>query len=65
MILVCHMNLQDQYGWKPLMANYQLSTFLDHRYCSSRDIIILVCQAISQDHVIEASCNFMGSRPSR
>ena len=35
-----------------------------HRYCDSGDIMVLVCQVISQDYVIKPSCDFIGWSPS-
>ena len=31
-----------------------------YKHCDSRDIIFLVCQIISQEHVTEGSCEFIG-----
>ena len=68
MLLVCHAISQEHmraksevtYDWKVLMANHQLAKFGSRRYCGSGDIMILGCHMISQDHVIEESCYFMG-----
>ena len=41
------------------MSNHYLK-FGGHRHCSSEDIMVLICHVILQEHVIKASCNFMG-----
>ena len=35
------------------------------RRCRSGDKIVLVCDVISQNHVIKESCDFMGKSQSR
>ena len=44
---------------------HRLAKFVCHRYCGSRDIIILVCHVIYEDHMIKVSCDFIGNIPSR
>ena len=39
--------------------------FGSHRHCGNEDIMVSVCHAISQDHVIKEPCDFMGGTPSR
>ena len=41
------------------MKSYQLAKFFSHRQCGDRDIMVLDCHVISQDHIIEGSCNFI------
>ena len=41
------------YREEPVNVNYHPTNFGGHRYCGSRDIMILVCHMISQDHVIK------------
>ena len=48
------------YGWKPLAVSHHLSTFVGRWSSANGDIICLIFQVISQDHVIEGSCYFMG-----
>ena len=47
------------------MVGHQLAKFSGHSQCSSRDIKVLVCHVISQDHVIKRSCDFIGGSSSR
>ena len=53
------------------MAIHQLASFMavhqfgGHRHSGSRDIIILGCHVIAQDHEIEGSCYFLGRSISR
>ena len=35
------------------MTCHQLAKFGGHRHCGSGDIMVLVCQVISQDHMIK------------
>ena len=41
------------------MVSHHLTKFGSHRHSSSRDIIVLVCYAIFQNHVIKKSYDFM------
>ena len=49
----------------PLKANCQLAKFGGHRPCCIEDVMILGCNVISQDHMNDGSCSFMGRSPSR
>ena len=44
-----------------MKLDYHNVKFGGHRYSDNGDIVVLVCQIISQDHVID----FTGRRPSR
>ena len=48
------------YGQELIKVNYHLTRFDCHRHCGSKDIMILVCKVILQDHVIKRLCDFMG-----
>ena len=67
MISVFYVILQDHVIKEPcdFMVNYHLFKFGGHRHCDSKDIIILVCQVISQDDAIKGSCELIGKNPSR
>ena len=41
------------------MVSHHLTKFGSHRHCGSGDIIVLVCYAIFQNHVIKKSYDFM------
>ena len=47
------------------MVCHHLTKFGVHRYCSSRDVMFLVCHVIKQDHVIERSGDYNDRNPSR
>ena len=47
------------------MVSHHPNKFGGHRYCGIGDIIVLVCNLITQDHVIKGSSAFIGSSPSR
>ena len=66
MILVSHMFSQDHMTlWvKPAQVNHRPANFSSHRHWDSRDIMTLVCRVISQDHVIQRSCDFMDGTSS-
>ena len=53
------------YGQGPINLNYYLVKFGGHRHHGSEDIMILVCQVISEDHMIKGSSDFIKRRPSR
>ena len=38
-------------------VSYPLVKFGGHRYSGSKDVMVLVCDVILQDHVIKGSCN--------
>ena len=50
--------------WELLKISHNPVMFGEHRHCGSDDIMALVFQVISPDHVIKESCNFMGRTPS-
>ena len=65
MVLVCNMILQDNltekltnYGSESLKLSQDRAKFAERRHCDSEDIMVLLCQVISQDYVI-------GRSPSR
>ena len=39
--------------------SYHPAKFGGHRDCGSKDIMVLLCLVLSQDHAIKASCDFM------
>ena len=41
------------YEWELFIVCHHPAKFVGHRYCSSRDIIFLVCDMIKQDQVIK------------
>ena len=41
------------------MSYHHPAEFGCHRHCDSGDMRIVICQAISQDHVIKGSFDFM------
>ena len=52
---------------EPLKASQQPAKFHSHMHCGDRDILILLSQVISKDHVIKGSCNLrapQGKSPS-
>ena len=51
------------YGQSPQESHHS-TKFGSYRHFGSGDIVILVCQVISEDHVIEGSCDFMSRSPS-
>ena len=52
-------------SWSPSKVSYHSAKFGGHRHYGNGDILVLVCHITSQDHVIKASCDFMGKGPSR
>ena len=52
-------------GWKPLKVSHHPAKFGGHRLCGIRDIMVLVCHMISQDHKIKGLCDSMGIILSR
>ena len=46
-------------------VSYHPAMFGGHRHCGSGNIMILVCQVISQYNVIKGSCDLIGRSPSR
>lgn len=40
-------------------------TSFGHKQCGSGDIMVLVCQKISQDQIIKGTYEFMGENPGR
>ena len=51
------------YGQKPLKVSHHPTKFGDQRHCGSRDIMVLMCDVILQNRMIEGSCDFMGGIP--
>ena len=47
------------------MIYHHLAKFGGHSYCSSKDIMFLVCHVIKQDHAIKGSGDSNDSSPSR
>ena len=47
------------------MVSHIDAKFGDHRHCGSRDITVLVCCIISQDHVIKKQANVVRRSPLR
>ena len=41
------------YGQKPINVSYHSAKFDGHGHCGSGDIMILICQIISQEHVVK------------
>ena len=50
-------------GWEPLMVSYHPAKFGGNRHFGSEDVMVSICHVISQDHVIQASCDFIGGEP--
>ena len=53
------------YGQNPFKVGYHHVGFDAHRHSDNGDIVVPVCHAISQDHVIKESCDFKGRILSR
>ena len=49
------LEIKKLYEWELFIGRYHLVRFAGHRYCSSRDIMILVSNVIKLDHVIKES----------
>ena len=47
------------YGQKLLKVSYQAAEFGGRKYRDTRDIIVLVCHVILEEHVTKRSCDFM------
>ena len=47
------------YGQEPIKENYHLAKFDGHLRSGNGDIVFLICHMISQDYMIEGSCNFI------
>ena len=45
------------------MVYHHFIKFGGHRYCSSRDIMFLVCHVIKQDPIIKGSGDYYDRRP--
>ena len=52
------------HGQKEIKVNHHPVKFCDHIYCGSGNIIISVCNLLSQGHVVKCCSNFMGRIPS-
>ena len=48
-----------------LKISYHPGKFGGHKHGRGGDIIVLICQVISPDHVKKHSCDIVGSSPSR
>ena len=48
-----------------MKVSYHPANFGGHRQCGSRDIMVLVCHVISQDHLINGSSDFVGRSTSK
>ena len=53
------------YRCKPIKVGYHSTKFGSHRHSDSRDLVVLFCQAISQDRVIKGTCAFIDKSPLR
>ena len=51
------------YGCKLLTLSHHTANFSGFKHCGGGDIS-LICQKISQDHVIKGQCNFMSGSSS-
>ena len=47
------------------MVSHTTATFGSHRHRGNKDIMVLVCYVISQDHLTKGSSNIIGRHPSR
>ena len=47
------------------MISLDSTKFSGHRHCGSGDMMVLVCQVISDNHVTKGSFDFMGRIPSK
>ena len=64
MYSICHVILQDYvtkgswlYGWELLVVYHHPNNIGDNRYCNLGDLIVLVCQLTSRDHVLKGPCD--------
>ena len=57
MVLICHLTSQDH-----SRARHFAAKFGSYRQCIPGDIMMLVGQMISENHVLKGSCDFMGGR---
>ena len=48
------------YGQNPFKVGYHRFRFGVHGHSDNGDIVVPVCHAISQDHMIKESCDFKG-----
>ena len=58
LIKLSDLEIRQLYKLELFIGCYYLIKFAGHRYCSSIDIIILVCYEIKQDRVIKESPNY-------
>ena len=56
---------QSNFEWQAFIVCHHLTKFGGQGYCSSRDIIFLVCHVIKQVHVIKGSGNYNDRSLSR
>ena len=47
------------------MVYHHPTKFGGHIHCGGVDITVLVCQVISEDHMMKGSCDFISKDPSR
>lgn len=53
------------YGKGSLKVRQHLAQFSGHRHHDSKDILVLICHMILQQHTIKSPCKFMDRSPSR
>ena len=54
------MDITWPYGWEHLMVSDYPVKFDGDKHWGVGDIIVLVCHVISENHVLNGSCDFMG-----
>ena len=52
-------------GMEFLKTSHHSAKFCGQRHCGSGDMMILVCQVMSQDHITKGTRDLMGRKPSR
>ena len=52
------------YGLELLAVSQHPDKFGDHRPCDNRDLMFLVCNVTSRDHLFKGFCDFTDGRPS-
>ena len=65
LIKLSDLEIRQLYKLELFIGCYYLIKFARHRYCSSIDIIILVCYEIKQDRMIKESPNYNDRSSSR
>ena len=56
----CHMILQDHVEWEQLKVSHPPTKFGGRRHFGHGNMKVLFYHVSLQDHVIKASCNFIG-----